>query len=117
METLTNAFNSARTGSPSTEAMYEVVVGRLEINHVAGQLAAGCTREILTLHPNPRTEAWLRRGLAIDLELTGRPGMNYRSLYPSSERHRPEIIEVVKTITAAGARSRVGSSSSTPTPL
>ena len=106
MDALAKSFQEAAPSLPAADAEYEIIVGRLEINHVVGQLSAGSTREILTLHPNPRTEALLRRGLAIDLELARRPGMDYRTLYPTSERKRPEIIEVVKMIAAGGARYR-----------
>jgi DNA-binding CsgD family transcriptional regulator len=82
------------------------VNGHDEINQLVGQLLASCTFEFLALHPNARSAAVLRRDMAIDLELAQRQGMVFRSLYPESERSRPEIVEIVAALSAAGAEYR-----------
>lgn len=106
MDELAGAFDAAATHTRAEKAVYRTLSGHDEINQLIGQLMAGCTFEFLTLHPNTRSAAQLRRGMDIDTDVAQRQGMVYRSLYPVTERDRPEIVEFVTALTAAGAQYR-----------
>jgi DNA-binding CsgD family transcriptional regulator len=89
----------------SSPAGFEQVVGRRAINQRIGQIAAGCTREVLTLAPGPRPPARalqsvLRRDLAIAQRVT------WKTLYEPTVLADEDLQVYVEAMSQAGARFR-----------